>query len=141
MDFETVDPADFGASLTGIGVNLLVRDVLAEARFLTQVFQMQAHRSSADFAIMQHQSQLLQLHSDGTYFSHPMLDLLPENPPRGAGCEIRLYHCDPDRAADKAERAGGMVLQPPTDKPHGLRECYILCPDGYTWVPSLANKN
>ena len=85
MDFETVDPADFGASLTGIGINLLVRDVLAEARFLTQVFQMQAHRSSADFAIMQHQSQLLQLHSDGTYFSHPLLDLLPENPPRGAG--------------------------------------------------------
>lgn len=141
MDFETVDPADFGASLTGIGINLLVRDVLAEARFLTQVFQMQGHRISADFAIMQHQSQLLQLHSDGTYFSHPLLDLLPENPPRGAGCEIRLYHCDPDQAADKAEHAGGMVLQPPTDKPHGLRECYILCPDGYAWVPSLAIKS
>ena len=66
MDFETVDPADFGTSLTGIGINLLVRDVQAETRFLTQVFQMQGHRISADFAIMQHQSQLLQLHSDGT---------------------------------------------------------------------------
>lgn len=73
--------------------------------------------------------------------SHPLLDLLPENPPRGASCEIRLYHCDPDQAADKAEHAGGMVLQPPTDKPHGLRECYILCPDGYAWVPSLAIKS
>ena len=141
MDFETVDPADFGTSLTGIGINLLVRDVQAETRFLTQVFQMQGHRISADFAIMQHQSQLLQLHSDGTYFSHPLLDLLPENPPRGAGCEIRLYQCDPDQAADKAEHAGGMVLQPPTDKPHGLRECYILCPDGYAWMPSLAIKS
>ena len=56
MDFETVDPADFGSSLTGIGINLLVRDVQAETRFLTQVFQMQGHRISADFAIMQHQS-------------------------------------------------------------------------------------
>ena len=119
----------------------MVRDMQAEARFLAQVFQMQGHRVSADFAIMQHQSQLLQLHSDGTYFSHPLLDLLPENPPRGVGCEIRLYHCDPDQAADKAEHAGGMVLQPPTDKPHGLRECYILCPDGYAWVPSLAIKS
>ena len=54
MDFETVDPADFGTSLTGIGINLLVRDVQAETRFLTQVFQMQGHRISADFVIMQH---------------------------------------------------------------------------------------
>ena len=96
MDFGTLDPADFGTSLTGIGINLLVRDVQAETRFLTQVFQMQGHRISADFAIMQHQSQLLQLHSDGTYFSHPLLDLLPENSPCGAGYEIRLNHRDPD---------------------------------------------
>ncbi len=27
MDFETVDPEVFGASLTGIGLNILVRDV------------------------------------------------------------------------------------------------------------------
>ena len=141
MDFETVDPADFGTSLTGIGINLLVRNVQGETRFLAQVFQMQGHRISADFAIMQHLSQLLQLDSDGTYFNHPLLDLLPENPPRGASCEIRLYHCDPDQAADKAERVGGMVLQPPTDKLHGLRECNVLCPGGYTWVTSLAIKN
>ena len=51
MDFETVDPADFGTSLTGIGINLLVRDVQAETRFLTQVFHIQGHRISADFAI------------------------------------------------------------------------------------------
>ena len=44
MDFETVDPADFGSAITGIGINLLVRDVQAETRFLTQVFQMQGHR-------------------------------------------------------------------------------------------------
>jgi len=65
-----------------------------------------------------------------------LLTLLPENPPRGAGIEIRLYECDPETAAAKAEAAGGTILQPPTDKPHGLRECFILCPDGYCWVPS-----
>jgi hypothetical protein len=27
------------------------------------------------------------------------------------------------------------VLQAPADKPHGLREAYILDPDGYCWVP------
>jgi hypothetical protein len=35
-----------------------------------------------------------------------------------------------------AQACGSMVLQPATDKPHGLREATILCPDGYMWVPS-----
>ena len=33
------------------------------------------------------------------------------------------------------------VLEPPDNKPHGLREVYILDPDGYVWVvdmPSLS---
>jgi hypothetical protein len=28
------------------------------------------------------------------------------------------------------------VLQAPTDKPHGLRETFILCENGYAWVAS-----
>ncbi|MDO6646849.1 VOC family protein, partial [Acinetobacter guillouiae] len=66
----------------------------------------------------------------------PLLGLLPENPPRGAGIEIRLYATDPDQTAERAEKAGHVVLQAPTDKPHGLREAYILCDNGYAWVPS-----
>jgi hypothetical protein len=31
---------------------------------------------------------------------------------------------------------GALVLQPPTDKPHGLREVFILCENGYAWVAS-----
>ena len=34
MDFETISADDFGRSLTGIGLNILVRDVKAEAAFL-----------------------------------------------------------------------------------------------------------
>lgn len=136
MDFEAVSPEDFGASLRGIGINILVRDVHAEASFLTTVFDMKVHRLSADFAIVLYGDQIFQLHSDGTYHSNPLLGLLPEQPPRGAGLEIRLYDTDPDIAAQKAEDAGGIVLQNPTDKPHGLRECYILCENGYAWVAS-----
>ena len=39
-------------------------------------------------------------------------------------------------AVARAEDMGAVILQPPTDKPHGLREAYILCADGYAWVPS-----
>ena len=29
-----------------------------------------------------------------------------------------------------------MILEAPMDKPHGLREAYILCDNGYAGVPS-----
>lgn len=136
MDYETVSPETFGAGLRGIGLNLLTRDVRRMADQLVSVFGMTAHRVSDDFAILRYGDQVFQIHSDGTYARHPLLGLLPENPPRGAGLEIRLYDTDPDETAAKAGAAGMTVLQPPTDKPHGLRECYLLCADGYAWVPS-----
>jgi len=136
MDYETVDADAFGRSLTGIGLNLLVTDVRKSADFLTEVFGMQAFQVTGDFAIMTLGQAVLQLHSDGTYGKHPLQSLLPENPPRGAGAEFRLYGNDPDAACAKAEAAGGTILEPATDKPHGLREAFILDRDGYCWCPS-----
>ena len=136
MDYDTVSAGDFGRSLRGIGLNLLVSDVERESRFLESAFEMTAHRVSADFAIITYVDQVFQLHADGTYGTHPLLSLVPETPPRGAGLEIRLYDTDPDQAEARAKAAGGLVLQTSTDKPHGLREACILDPDGYAWVPS-----
>ena len=136
MDYETVSAEDFGKSLRGIGLNILVRDVRATAAFLEMVFEASIHRLSDDFAIVTYGDEVFQLHADGTYHANPLVNLLPENPPRGAGVEIRFYDTDPDDAAARAEAHGATILQPPTDKPHGLRECYILCDDGYAWVPS-----
>jgi predicted enzyme related to lactoylglutathione lyase len=138
MDYENASPADFGASLRGIGLNLLVRDVGQEVAFLKALFGMKAFQPTDDFAIMTYGDQVFQLHSDGTYHSNPLLGLLPENPPRGGGIEIRLYDTDPDEVAAKAETCGGTVLQGATDKPHGLREVYVLCENGYAWVASRA---
>lgn len=136
MEYETVDAATFGASLRGIGLNILVRDVRATAAFLNTVFGIGIHQLSNNFAIATYGSQVFQLHADGTYSTNPLLNLLPENPPRGAGAEFRLYDTDPDEATTRAEAAGGTILAPPADKPHGLREAYILDADGYAWVPS-----
>jgi predicted enzyme related to lactoylglutathione lyase len=141
MDYETVSADVFGASLKGLGINLLVPDMAREITFLTGTFGMTAHRVSADFAIMTLGEILFQLHSDGTYAENPYQGLLPETPPRGAGAELRLYDIDPDEAAGRAEEAGGTILQEPTDKPHGLREAYILSPSGYCWVPSRPRED
>lgn len=137
MDYETIPAQDFGHALRAISINLLCRDVPTEVTFLTSVFGMAAHRVSRDFAILLHAGQPLQLHSDAAYANHPLPRLLPDAGLRGAGIEIRLHEADPDAAAQIAERAGGVLLQAPTDKPgHGLREAVILSPSGYAFVPS-----
>lgn len=136
MDLDRVEAEVFGASLRGIGLNLLVRDVVGRSAFLTEVFDMAAHQVSKDFAILRYGGQVFQLHADGTYHANPLLGLLPDNPPRGGGIELRLYDTDPDIAVMRARARGATILQDPTDKPHGLREAYILDDDGYAWVPS-----
>lgn len=138
MDYNDVSASDFGASLRGMGLNLLVRDVPRQVAFLQTVFGMQAFQPTDDFAIMRYGDQVFQLHSDGTYHSNPLMGLVPESPPRGGGIEIRLYNSDPDAVCAVAEAVGGTILQGPTDKPHGLREAYVLCENGYAWVCSRA---
>jgi len=78
------------------------------------------------------------LHTDRAYAKHPLLALTGDSAVRGAGIELRLYDLDPDAAAARAGQAGHHVLQPPTDKPHGLRETYLVDLDGYVWVPGRA---
>lgn len=134
MDYETVSPRDFGRSLTGIGVNLLCRDVRAMAGFLQAVFGLEVFRLSEDFAIVQHGGMLIQLHSDATYGAHPLLGLLPEMPPRGAGTQVFLFGLDPDAAVARANPDS--VIEPAADKPHGLREATILSPEGYAFSPA-----
>jgi uncharacterized glyoxalase superfamily protein PhnB len=80
------------------------------------------------------------LHADGTYHANPLLPLLDDSAPRGLGAEIRLYDCDPDDAVMRAKKHGHHVLQEASDKLHGLREAYILDPDGYCWVPGRPKR-
>ena len=54
MDLETVDAAAFGQSLSGLGLNLLCRDVQGMAGFLAGVFGLTIHRLSDDFALARH---------------------------------------------------------------------------------------
>ncbi|WP_417519128.1 VOC family protein [Minwuia sp.] len=138
MDYENVGAADFGRSLKGIGLNILTRDVEGLAAFLSDVFGMQAYRVSGDFAIMTYGAQVFQIHGDHTYHSHPLPSLLPETGPRGGGVEFRLYDTDPDAAWARAEAHSheSVGLQAPMNKPHGTRECVILCENGYAWLPS-----
>lgn len=121
----------------GLWINLLVRDIERAIKFQTEVFDAERIYADASFAIVRFKSSSWMLHADETYANHPLAAHLSPMSQRGLGCEIRLQGCDPDLAASKTLAAGGEILEPPLNKPHNLRETFILDPDSYLWVPSI----
>lgn len=133
------DAAAFGRALgPGLGINLLVADVERAARFQAAVLGAAVDYWERDFAILRAQGAVWMLHSDRAYRSHPLSGLARAAEGRGAGAELRLYGRDPDAAEAAARALGGTVLAGAADKPHGVREAYILDPEGYCWVPTVA---
>jgi predicted enzyme related to lactoylglutathione lyase len=136
------DADAFGRALgPGIGLNLLVGDIEAAARFQARVLGAVVDYWDRDFAILRAQGAVWMLHSDRSYRDHPLSGVATAAEGRGAGAELRLYGRNPDVAEavarDLADELGGVVLAGSADKPHGVREAYILDPEGYCWVPTI----
>jgi catechol 2,3-dioxygenase-like lactoylglutathione lyase family enzyme len=129
---------DYGRSLKGLGINLLVREIEPALDFAREVLNATVVHSDPDFAVLRHDGAEWMLHADHTYSDHPLTGSLSEDLPRGIGAELRLHGRDPDDAEAVARKLGYTVLDGTADKPHGLREVYILDPDGYLWVPDVA---
>jgi catechol 2,3-dioxygenase-like lactoylglutathione lyase family enzyme len=143
-DKEFMPAEEYGRSLQGLGVNLLVRDMARSVAFARDVLGASVAFADKDFAVLRYANGPTRaewmLHADGTYHSNPLLGLIGDAQVRGVGVEVRLYHCDPDAAVERAKAHGHHVLSEAADKPHGLREAYILDPDGYCWVPAVHKK-
>lgn len=133
-DLDAISAHALGQGLTGIGLNLLSRDVPALANFLTEVFGATAHQVGKDFAIVGSGGAVLQLHHDATFAGNPLYDMLPEDDVRGRAVQVYLFGTDPDVAAARAEAAGGHLVDPPADKMHGLREATVLSPEGFAFT-------
>src|SRR3990172_2216459 len=105
MKLRTRDPwmpaAEYGRSLRGLTLNLLVRNVAAALPFHREVLGASVVYADPDFAV------------------------------------LRPHGRDPDEAEAAARRLGFPVLAGATDKPHGLREAFLLDADGYLWVPDI----
>ena len=129
---------EYGRGLTGFGVNLLVADGAASVAFAETVLAATVIYADPDFAVLRHGEAEWMLHADHTYEDHPLIGLVRGVEGRGAGVELRLHGRDPDAAEAAAREAGHVVLAGAADKPHGLREAFILDPDGYCWVPDVA---
>lgn len=131
-------PADqYGKSLRGLGVNLLVPSIEGERAFQLDVLGAEEVYADPDFAVYRGCGAEWILHADHTYSDHPLRGSLGDDLPRGIGAEVRLYGRDPDIAEAAARKLGMDVLAGAMDKPHGLRECFVVSPSGYLWVPSV----
>ncbi|MBO6520112.1 MAG: hypothetical protein JJ900_04385 [Rhodospirillales bacterium] len=142
MKLRTDDPwmpaDEYGRSLRGLGVNLLVPSIDAERPFQVTVLGAEEVYADPDFAVYRGCGAEWILHADHTYSDHPLKGSLGGDLPRGIGAEIRLYGRDPDAAEAAARSLDMTVLAGAMDKPHGLRECFVISPSGYMWVPSMA---
>lgn len=139
MATDDLDAVEFGQSLRGFGINLLVSDVDATVKFSKDILLAEVIHTSDGFAVLKQGHAVWMLHGDETYHSNPLQGFVKDAEGRGQGVELRLYDIDPDDAEKRARDAGYTILSGTADKPHGLRECYILDPDGYCWVPSRAS--
>lgn len=129
--------AEYGRSLRGLTLNLLVRDVDAALPFQQEVLGAEVVYHDPDFAVLRRGDAEWMLHADHAYDRHPLHGTLAGGWPRGVGAELRLHGRDPDAAEAAARRLGFTVLAGATDKGHGLREAFLLDGDGYLWVPDV----
>ncbi len=138
---RTEDPwmpaPEYARSLTGLGVNLLVRDIGAALPFHREVLDAEVVYSDPDFAVLRRRGAEWMLHAHHTYDAHPWHPIVVSDAPRGVGAELRLHGRDPDAAEAAARRLGCEIVQSAADKSHGLREAFIADRDGFVWVPDV----
>ena len=126
--------ADYGRTLSGLSVNLIVRDVARSVPFYAGVLELRLLYSDEDFAAFERGGVRLLLHADHAYADMPWGSRLREGQSRGLGAEIRILGIDPDAAEKRARDGGFTVAVPVRDWPHGWRDCVLLDPDGYTFA-------
>src|SRR5436309_12894448 len=98
--------ADYGRTLTGLTLNLIVRDVSLSLPFYTWVLGLRALYSDPDFAALAGHGVRLLLDADHTYEAQRWPPRLAEKGERGLGAETRILGIDPD-AAERRTRAAG----------------------------------
>ena len=128
----------YGKTLTGLSLNLIVRDVTASVPFYRDVLGLTVHYADVDMAALQLGSTQIVLHADHTYDTQPWAPRLAGTGKRGLGAEIRILGIDPDAAERRAREHGVTVLVAVRDWPHGWRDVVLEDPDGYTFAVGKA---
>ena len=139
MKLRKTDPwkpaSDYSRELSGLTVNLLVNNISQATDFITNIIEANIIYEDLDFAAIEGFGSKWCFHADHTYDKNPITNFVSLKDRRGEGIELRLIGCNPDGAEIRAKKYGFKVISKSKDKPHGLRECYIIDSAGYCWVP------
>ena len=139
MKLRKTDPwkpaSDYSRELIGLTVNLLVNNISKATQFSANVIEAKIIYEDIDFAAIEGFGSKWCFHADHTYDKNPLPNFVNSKDNRGEGIELRLLGCNPDKAEMRAKKYGFKVISNSQDKPHGLRECYIIDNYGYCWVP------
>ena len=139
MKLRKTDPwkpaSDYSRELSGLTVNLLVNNISKATQFSANVIEAKIIYEDIDFAAIEGFGSKWCFHADHTYDKNPLTNFVSLKNKRGNGIELRLLGCEPDRAEMRAINYGFKVISKSQNKPHGLRECYIIDSSGYCWVP------
>lgn len=140
---RTGDPwmpaSQYAAYLTGLTVNLVVRDVAGSLPFYTEVLELKALYSDPDFAALEGGPGVrIMLHADHNLDHSPAETArLTAAGKRGAGAEMRILGLDPDRVEARARARGFTVNVPAQTFPHGWRECRLEDANGYMFAVGI----
>ena len=129
-----VSSDEYGRSLAGLTLNLLVRDIERSLPFYTAVLRFRDVHHDPDFAALERDGVKLTLHADHTYAAQPWAPRLAETGKRGLGAEIRILGIAPEAVERRARDRGYTVLHATAEWPHGWRDCVLEDPDGYTFA-------
>lgn len=132
---------EYGRSLTGLSVNLLVRSIEDALPFQTEVLGANIVYHDADVAVLRFETAEWMLHAYHTYDENPLYAFITGDAVKGVGVELRVHGRDPDAAESAARRLGYSVIETTRDKPHGLRECVIRDQQGYFWVTDVPSRS
>jgi catechol 2,3-dioxygenase-like lactoylglutathione lyase family enzyme len=126
----------YARQLTGLTVNLIVRDIQASLPFFTEVLGLISLYSDPDFAALEGGPGVrMMLHADHT-LDHSQLETarLSAAGKRGTGSEIRILGINPDEVEARARARGFTVNAPSQTFPHGWRECRLEDANGYMFA-------
>lgn len=133
-----MNAAEYGRTLHGLSLNLIVRDLGRSLPFYTEALGFRVLHRTAEYAALEREGIHVQLHVDRTYERMPWAGELSSGARRGLGAEIRLLGFDPDAVERAASEHGTVLLPTASRESHGWRDCVVADPDGYTFAVGQA---
>ena len=133
-----MEAVEYGRTLQGLTLNLIVRDVARSVPFYTEALGFAVVHQTGDYAALERDGAKIQLHADHTYRRTHWAADLATGIRRGLGAEVRLFGLAPEAVERAALQYGSVLLTTGERAGHGWRDVVVADPDGYTFAAGVS---